>query len=538
MSKSPLVYPPRALHSSPGSQDLIQRRSLLKGLGSAGSLIALSTSGLAGTAWAHGSLRFKLGVASGDPHAHGFTIWTRLASDPLSPDGGMTRGGQLVRFEVALDPDMRRIIRTGGVWSQARDGHNVKVHLHGLPSDRWYWYRFIVQGEDSPIGRTRTFPWFWEQSQRMRFALASCQDYQNGYFAAYANMAQEELDAVIHVGDYIYEYGPQPQAARQHNAPETVSLEDYRIRYALYRLDPSLQAAHAAFPFICTWDDHEVENNYAKLTPEAGQDPVAFRKRRRAAYQAYWEAMPLAASTYPQRGKMRLFRRTDFGSLASFFVLDSRQFRSDQPCDPDDSAIQPACPERLDHAQSMLGRRQLYWLGRGFRRNRSVWNMLAQQVMFTPWNLQAINPNASEIYNMDAWDGYPRARERVLRLIDRFRPSNPVILTGDIHSAWAANIKRDSADPESRSVATEFVGTSISSDFPAQFIPLVQATLPDNPQIRYFDGSYRGYLRFDLNERECRVDYRALQSVLDPQSEISTAASFVVESGRPEIEAG
>lgn len=509
----------------------LARRDFLKRLGAGTAAGATALSGLGSTAQAHGSRLFKLGVASGDPGHFGVTLWTRLAPDPLTPGGGMSPRRVRVGYEIAADPNMRRIVRTGQTITSARFGHNVKIDVRGLRPDRWYWYRFTAEGEDSPIGRTRTFPWWWNETERMRFALVSCQDYQNGFYSAYRNLAQENLDAVFHVGDYIYEYGPNADGVRQHNAPETETLEDYRMRYALYRLDPDLQAAHAAFPFICTWDDHEVENNYAARTPEKGQDASAFRTRRSAAYRAYWEAMPMNRRVRLRRDGLNLHRQIDFGTLASFYVLDTRQFRTDQPCDPDDSAIQPACPERLDENQALLGRAQMRWLERGFRQGHSTWNILAQQIMFTPWNLQAVNPAASEIYNMDAWDGYPLARERVLKAIDRHWPSNPLILTGDIHSSWAAEIKEDSRDPESASVAAEFVGTSISSDFPDQFIPLVQATLPDNPQIRYFDGSYRGYVRFELSFKECQVDYRAVESILDPAAGVSTVASFVVEDG-------
>lgn len=509
----------------------IQRRTFLRRVGGASAFAALAGHGFANTALAQGSRLFKLGVASGDPHSHGFTLWTRLAPEPLIPGGGMNPEPVHLRYEVALDPEMNWVVRSGYTVARPEHGHNVKVHVNGLPCDRWYWYRFIVDGEASPIGRSRTFPWFWQHCDSMRFALVSCQDYQNGYYSAYRNLAEEDIDAVFHVGDYIYEYGPNPKGVRQHSGPEIQTLEDYRIRYAQYRLDPALQAAHAAFPFICTWDDHEVDNNYAGLIPEAGQDPAPFKKRRQDAYRAYWEAMPMMPSVRLRKNGMRLYRQIEFGTLASFFVLDSRQFRSDQPCDPKDEAIQPACDERLEASQTMLGRRQMRWLKRGMGRSWAQWNLLAQQVMFTPWNIQAVNPLASEIYNMDAWDGYPIARQRVKNVMTRYCPYNPIVLTGDIHSSWAAEIREDDKDPKSAKIAAEFVTTSISSDFPQQFIPLVQATLADNPQIRYFDGSYRGYVRFELNEMQCRVDYRAVKSILDPQSSISTVASFVVEDG-------
>jgi alkaline phosphatase D len=410
-------------------------------------------------------------------------------------------------------------------------GHTVRVTVQRLDPDRWYYYRFFTQGENSPVGRTRTFPDRHDACSSMRFALVSCQDYQNGFFSAYANLAAEDLDFVVHVGDYIYEDGPRPLAPRQVVGAEPLTLDDYRIRHAIYRLDPALQAAHAAFPFIATFDDHEVENNYAGAISEDGQDPALFLQRRADAYRAYFEFLPLPDSARPAGASMDLFRRLHFGRLATFHVLDTRQFRSDQPCG---DGFKPLCPEALAPTASMTGPAQEGWLMRGLARSRATWNVLAQQVMFTKWDLRRAAGVPIPFFNMDAWDGYVAARQRLLDFLVEQGPHNPIILSGDIHSSWAADIlERFDAPPgaDAGIVASEFVGTSIASDFPAALIPAVEATLVDNPHIRYFEGAHRGYLRFNVTHRHWRADYRGVDTILEPTSRISTLASFVVEAG-------
>lgn len=482
---------------------------------------------LPSTAWGQGSRLFALGVASGDPEDRAVTLWTRLAPDPLIPGGGMSPATKSVCYEVALDPAMQSVVRRGRVLALAEHGHSIRVRVRGLEPDRWYWYRFIADGEDSPVGRTRTFPHRHCAVDRLRFALASCQDFQNGFYSAYDNLVTEDLDFVLHVGDYIYEDGPREGAPRQVNGPEIVSLDDYRIRYALYRLDPSLQAAHAAFPWIVTWDDHEVDNNYAGSTPEDAQDPAAFLDRRASAYRAYAENMPISPSIVSSGSSMTIHRRFDFGALAAFHVLDTRQFRSDQPCG---DGIAPLCPDAIAETQTMTGAAQEQWLLENLRASKTLWNVLAQQVMFMRWDLRAL-AGGFPVFNMDAWDGYQAARARIIEGLVSSNASNPIILTGDIHSAWAANIHENDSDPESAIVAAEFVGTSITSDFPVEFLPLVAATLGDNPHIQFFDGANRGYVTFDVDRERWVGNFRAVQSILEPVSPIRTLASFTVEEG-------
>ncbi|MEA5514734.1 alkaline phosphatase [Nodularia sp. UHCC 0506] len=473
------------------------------------------------------SYPFSLGVASGDPLPDAVVIWTRLAPNPLN-GGGMPLRNVPVRWKVALDEKMRRVVRRGATLATPELGHSVHVDVRGLDPDRWYWYQFQVGREFSPIGRTRTAPAFYSSIQELNFAFVSCQDWQNGFYTAFRHLAEENLDLVVHLGDYIYEYGPEAGAPRQHNGPEIVTLEDYRNRHALYKTDPYLQAAHAACPWLVTWDDHEVDNNYANLIPEDNQSLEAFTQRRVNAYQAYYEHMPLRRSSLPNGADMLLYRRFTFGNLAEFNVLDTRQYRTDQPCD---DGLKPRCADALDSNATMNGSEQEQWLLTGLDQSRSRWNIIAQQTMFAQYNFNT-NPEPG-VFNLDQWDGYVAERDRILNFLHQRQPSNPVVITGDIHSSWVHDLKLDFDNPNSPTVGTEFIGTSISSDFPAQFIAPVQASLTNNPHTKFFDGAFRGYVRCKLTPGLWQTDYRAVSSILDLNASVKTLASFVVQDGQP-----
>ena len=470
---------------------------------------------------------FSLGVASGDPLPDGVVIWTRLAPNPLS-GGGMPPVNVPVCWQVALDENMKKVVRRGTVLATPELAHSVHVDVRGLDPNRYYWYQFQAGKEASPIGRTRTAPAVYDSIRQLNFAFVSCQDWQNGYYTAYRHLAEENLDFVVHLGDYIYEYGPQSGGPRQHNSPEIITLDDYRGRYALYRTDTSLQAAHAAFPWIVTWDDHEVDNNYANLSPEDNQTQEAFRKRRANAYQAYYEHMPLRLSSLPKGADAQLYRRLTFGNLAEFNVLDTRQYRTNQPCD---DGLKPRCAGAFDPNATMTGSQQEQWLKKGLDQSRSRWNVIAQQVMFAEYNFNS-SPGPG-IFNMDQWDGYVAARNRLLNFLNQRQPSNPVVITGDIHSSWVHDLKLDFSNPNSPTVGTEFVGTSITSDFPTAFIAPVQAALPNNPHTKFFDGTYRGYVRCKLTPEHWQTDYRAVSSIVDLNASVKTLASFVVQNGQP-----
>lgn len=470
---------------------------------------------------------FSLGVASGDPLPDSVVLWTRLAPDPLN-GGGMPPVNVPVEWQIATDENMRKVVQLGTAVATPELAHSVRVVIGGLQPNSWYWYQFKAGNEVSRIGRTRTAPAFGTPVNQLNFAFASCQDWQNGYYTAYKYMAEENLDLVVHLGDYIYEYGPQPGGPRQHNGPEIVSLADYRNRYALYRTDKNLQAAHAAFPWILTWDDHEVDNNYANLIPEDNQSQQEFAIRRANAYKAYYEHMPLRSFSIPKGPNAQLYRRLTFGDLAEFSVLDTRQYRTDQPCG---DGFKPPCAEQFDPNATLTGSQQEQWLFQGLDKSQARWNVIAQQVMMAQYDFDP-RPEV-QLFNMDQWDGYVAARNRLLGFLQQRQPSNPVVISGDIHSSWVHDLKIDFKNPASATVATEFVGTSITSDFPTASIAPVKAALADNPHTKFFDGAFRGYVRCKLTRDRWQSDYRVVSTIVQENASISTLASFVVENGRP-----
>ncbi|MCC5657115.1 alkaline phosphatase D family protein [Nostoc sp. XA010] len=470
---------------------------------------------------------FSLGVASGEPLPDNVVLWTRLAPDPLN-GGGMPPYNVPVQWQIATDEKMRQVVRSGTQMATPEFGHSVHVEVQGLKPARWYWYQFKVGNQVSPIGRTRTAPNPRDRVERFRFAFASCQNWEQGYFAAYKNMAQEDLDLVVHLGDYIYEGAPRTNALRPHEGNgEPVTLEEYRNRHAQYKTDPNLQQTHAAFPWIVTWDDHEVDNNWADEIPQdpEQQSRQVFLARRAAAFQAYYEHMPLRDFSKPRGIDMQLYRRLNFGNLVEFNVLDTRQYRSDQPCN---DTIEPRCPEALDPNATMTGTEQEQWLFRNLERSGARWNVLAQQVVFTQHDWTA-GPEAA--FNVDAWDGYVAARSRILNFLAQRQPANPVVITGDTHSSWVSDLKADYNNPNSATVGTEFVGTSITSSFGAS--DRIEKALPESPWVKYFNGRQRGYVVCDLNHQRWRSDYRLLApspetgpTVSNPNAPIISTVSF------------
>lgn len=472
---------------------------------------------------------FSLGVASGDPSPHGMVLWTRLASRPLEPGGGLEPRPFDVTWEVAHDESFTRPATSGVAIADPGLAHAVHVEVEGLEPDRWYWYRFRCGDAVSPPGRTRTLPAADAAPKRFRFAFASCQNRETGHYAAYRHMADASHDLVFHLGDYIYEGASKgPHVVRPHGMPEIHSLDDYRIRHALYRSDPLLQAAHAACPWMVTWDDHEFDNNYAgDVSEEAGVDPAAFLVRRAAAYQAYYEMMPLRRACLPRGPHMRLHRAAAFGDLAGFFVLDTRQYRGDQPNGDgkqqlDDAAFAPG--------RALLGVEQEAWLLDGLSESSTRWNVLAQQVML---GMVDRTPGERRLYAMDQWPGYLDARRRLLESIHERRVANPIVLTGDIHSNWVNDLRADDRRPETPVLATEFVGTAISSKPNGITNPAKREQLmAENPSLVWHGGG-NGYASCSATRDRFETTYLLVEDVARADSTVSAIASFVVESGRP-----
>jgi alkaline phosphatase D len=437
-----------------------------------------------------------------------------------------------VDWEVALEEGLHRVVRRGTVTARPEQAHAVHVELRGLEPDRWYWYRFRARGTASPIGRSRTTPAPGAPVGRLRFAFASCQHWEQGYFTAYRAMLDDGLDVVVHLGDYIYETASWAETVRSHEGPEPTTLAAYRARHALYKLDPDLQRAHAAYPWVVTWDDHEVDNDYAGAESEDRDPPETFLRRRAAAYQAYWEHMPLRPTVEPRGPALRLHRRVTWGDLVETSVLDTRQYRSDQPCGegrPGGANLVDACQARLGPSQTMTGPDQERWLLLGLARSRARWNVIAQPQLMA--ELRQRTPAGAEAYWTDGWDGYAAARARILTHLATHRVANPVVIGGDIHSFWVTDLKPDFRDPGSPTVATEFVGTSLTSlGVPYQAFA---ALLPDNPHVRFFESRFRGYVRCEVTAGRWTADLRVLDDVRDPRTRVRTLATFVVENGRP-----
>ncbi len=476
---------------------------------------------------------FTLGVASGDPSADGVVLWTRLAPDPLH-GGGMPMHNVPVQWEVSLDEGFRHVVRKGTGFAKAALAHSVHIEVDGLAPNTPYYYRFKAGSEISPIGRTKTLPAYGADLARLTFAFASCQQYEHGYFTAYRRMAEEELDVVFHLGDYIYEYGANEYKIdggniRTHIGEEIITLEDYRNRYAQYKTDADLREAHAAFPWIVTWDDHEVENNYAGLIPEKDQPIEPFIARRAAAYQAYYEHMPLRSSSLPTKTGMQLYRRFTYGNLADFYVLDTRQYRDDQA---NGDGYKAQSPESLDPNRTLLGKEQEAWLLDGLATSPARWNVLAQQIFFC----QRDNTKGpAQKGSMDAWDGYTPARDRIIDALSKRSDTNFVVLTGDVHANWAAEIKEDFNNPDSKTLGVEVVGTSITSGGDgADMRNDTELFLAENPHIKFFNNQ-RGYVRCTVTPETWQTDFRILPYVSRKGAPILTRASFVTSHGNPRL---
>jgi alkaline phosphatase D len=475
---------------------------------------------------------FQLGIASGDPTATGGILWTRLAPRPLEPDGGMDGQRAAVDWIVADDQSIGRVVQRGRVTAAPELGYSVHVDVDGLAPDRWYFYRFATGDATSPVGRLRTAPAEGATSP-LRFAVASCQHYEQGLYTAYQHMAREELDLVVHLGDYIYEGGPAPGRVRRHASAEVQTLDQYRGRYAQYKSDPLLQAAHQRCPWILTWDDHEVDNNYAGLVGENGMESdEQMRERRAAAYQAWWEHQPVRVPRAVSWADLTIRRSFAWGSLARFWVLDTRQYRSDQACG-DGNARRVPCGDWADPRRSLLGAAQEQWLAEGLGASRARWQVLAQQVMLAPFDSAPGEPTELA---MDPWSGYPTARDRLLATIGERAAGRTVVLTGDIHSNWVNDLKQGFDRPDRPVVATELVGTSISSGGDGiDEWPQFARARAENPHVKW-QNARRGYVRCDVTEGEWRAEYRTVPFVSRPGAPVETPARWRLAHGRPGVE--
>src|SRR6185295_8527342 len=467
----------------------------------------------------------------GDPLADGIVLWTRLAPKPLD-GGGMPAAIVDVDWELAADERFRTIVQKGTALARPELGHSVHVEVAGLEPGREYWYRFRAGDDVSQVARTKTAPRAGAPVDRLRFAVCGCNHYEDGYFTAFQRMAEEQFDFIFHTGDYIYEGRAEPgengSRVRRHNSDTLYTLDDYRKRYALYKSDRNLIAAHASAPWIVTWDDHEVADNYAGDFDDNGTPPELFLLRRAAAYQAYYETMPLRASALPSGNEMRIYRRLRFGSLIDFSVLDTRQWRSDQACG---DGVWSDCAEALEPGRTMMGDVQERWLFDNLASAKAKWTVIGQQVYSFAYDRKGDDPDGR--FSMDKWDGYVPARQRLYARLRDTRAPNPIVLSGDVHQHYGADLKIDFTDPRSPTVGVEFTNTSVTTTGDGSDVgPTWEATRGDNPHIHYHSNR-RGYIACTATPSRMRADFKVLDRVTVPDSPVRTGGSLVVEAGRP-----
>lgn len=470
---------------------------------------------------------FTLGVASGWPRPQSVVLWTRLTfpaaevdmSNPFAPVEETEHGPLDVEWQIAEDEGFASIVQSGIAEASPDFAHSVHVEVQGLRPDRWYFYRFRAGNAQSPVGRTKTAPALDAAASPFRFAFASCQQYEQGYYAPYRDMAERDLDLVVHLGDYMYEMTWGAGHVRDHGTGAPSLLYEYRDRYALYKSDENLKAAHAAFPWLLTWDDHEVYNNYL-MDPDAGEKSrQAFLERRRTAYQAWYEHMPVPPSFARDFSSMRIYGAHKFGRMLDLAMLDLRQYRTPPETEGDVNVV-----------RSILGADQEAWLDETLEASTAKWTIVGQQTLISERDLA---DGEAERFSPDTWDGYRASRRKLLESIAASDIANPLVIGGDLHAYFAADVKMDFADEAAPTLATEFVTGSISSDGPTE--RSINTILGENPHIKYADGNDHGYAMVELTEKQAKVDFMVVSDRKDPNATTSVAQSFVVADGMPGV---
>ncbi|AXK46208.1 alkaline phosphatase D family protein [Brachybacterium saurashtrense] len=511
---------------SPDSPALVSRRRLLQLSGASAAALALGIDARAAQAapLPHQEGLFSLGVASGAPRPDGAVLWTRLAPEPLAEDGhgGMPSRPVMVHWEVATDEEFTAVVAHGRALAQPELAHAVHPRVEGLEPATEHFYRFRSSRAHSPVGRFRTLPAPGAEAESFSAALVSCQAWYHGHFTAHRHLAAEEdLDLVVFAGDYIYEYGITEANLRREGASvgevhrvETETLEQYRLRYALFKADPHLQAVHARAAAVAVWDDHEVQNNYAAHVSSTGIDAEDFVHRIAVAYRAFYENMPLDLAALPEGPDSDITTGFDVGSLARFSLLDSRQFRDPAPAD---------AAEQQREDRTILGAAQEDWVAERLRSSEAQWNVLANGVVLVPITEDRV----------DMWDGYPAARRRLLAAMDEAR--NPVMLTGDIHRHVAAEIPADPEDPAAGALGVELVCTSIASDGDGARTDGYTEDWLQHDYVKLYDGR-RGYVHLRLTPQEMVSSFYVVDWIeADDTAEKQLTARFTTPAGEPRL---
>ncbi len=536
----------------------VRRRTVLKA-GAVGAA-ALGVTGLPRPASAAGAV-FRHGVASGDPLGDAVVLWTRVTPDDAATPGSGKGPAVAVDWEVAADPAFRQVVRRGTVRTDASRDHTVNVDVAGLTPYTRYHYRFTALGQTSPAGLTQTAG--TDGVHALRLGFVSCSNWTGGYFSAYRHLAaRDDLDVVLHLGDYVYEYGnagdrygPASLVGKRDHVPakEMTTLADYRQRHAQYKTDPDLQAAHARTPWIVIFDDHEVANDSwsgGAENHQAGEGD--FLARRRAAYQAYLEWMPIRMpdQSVAHRG-IRFFRRFSFGPLADLSVIDTRQNRSEPVAGLSGALFGVETQALNDPERVFMEPEQMQWLTDGLKAKSAQWHLIGNQTVFTRVSFGKDLPGRDSLsrlglgattVNTDQWDGYQDDQLQVLQAMAE-AGGDPVVLTGDIHSAWANDVPLDSGsyvpvEPANNSVAVEFVCPSVTSDgfaevtgSPAGGEALVRGIQAGNPHVRYIDGVYHGFSVLDVTPEAVQCDFFSISDREDPRATVRHEASWRSAAG-------
>lgn len=541
------------------ADDLGRRKFLVGGLGVAAGLGVLGPAALATPASSSQPRVFAHGVASGDPLPDAVVLWTRVTpSAECLPGAG--RGPEVdVTWEVARDDDFEDVVASGVVRTGPRQDHTVKVDATGLRPATDYRYRFVLAGQESPVGRTRTAPSPGDSPAQLRFGVVSCANWQAGWFTSYRHLAERgDLDAVIHLGDYLYEYQPGKYSYGHHQVDirlhdprrEIVSLRDYRRRHAQYKTDPDLQALHAAVPFIVTWDDHEVaDGNWSGGAFEhqpATEGP--WKRRVRAAHRAYDEWMPVRISGTAVTGDGdRIYRRLQFGRLADLSMLDLRSYRSER--------VQPGDPAIDDVRRTIAGGPQLAWLSDNLSTSPCRWKLVGNPVMVAPVLMPprpqreqdalsqhvATTTRRTSEPNTDTWNGYSSDRDRLLGRIEDDGVTGTVFLTGDVHTAWATEV------PSPRTglpIAAELVCNSLTSNNVDDFmgtrprttsLTLEAAIQQENPHVKWVNLDDHGYAVLHVTDAGVQMDWHAISDRRDPDATSRVLASWAVAAGSARV---
>ncbi|CAM5400146.1 Alkaline phosphatase D family protein OS=Streptomyces rochei OX=1928 GN=G3I25_12485 PE=4 SV=1 [Streptomyces rochei] len=530
------------------------RRTVVKAA-AAGAVLAAPLAAALPAGAAGAAPAFLHGVASGDPLPDGVLLWTRVTPVPEAVPGSGTGPDTEVNWVVATDRDFTNVVAKGSVTATAASDHTVKADVRGLAPATDYWFRFSAGPTDSPAARTRTAPAADASVAGLRFGVVSCANWEAGHFSSYRHLAARgDLDAWLHLGDYIYEYGSGEYGTRdtvvRPHAPahEILTLADYRVRHGRYKTDPDLQALHATAPVVAIWDDHEIANDTWSGGAENHTEGAegAWAARQAAAKQAYFEWMPvrpaIAGTTY---------RRLRFGKLADLSLLDLRTFRSQQVSLGDGKVDDPE--------RTLTGRAQMDWLKSGLASSDTTWRLVGNSVMISPFAIGSIPaellkplaellglPKEGLALNTDQWDGYTDDRRELLAHLRANGVRNTVFLTGDIHMAWANDVPYNAATyPLSASAATEFVVTSVTSDNLDDIVKVSEGTVSAvaapviraaNRHVHWVDTDRHGYGVLDVTAERTQMDFYVVSDRTDPGATSKWARSYRTRSGTQRVE--